>query len=212
MILVAMSESGFSLMPYVPDQKEQKNDAIKHLIEQPYHEYWFHLGRFIHAFATAEAELLFLLRDISGLSQKRAGVIFNGSRSEGARELINSLLSATDNKEKKKRLERPFSQMASIATVRNNLVHWRATTEIGEKFMVSNLSRSPINPKEYVIATVDFSNMCDDLSNITMLISCEREKHDQNKDFRGSIARIPWRYKPPQPPPNAKTKNRDRAK
>ena len=36
----------------------------------------YHLGRFVHAFAKAEAELLFLLRDISGMTKTKAGVIF----------------------------------------------------------------------------------------------------------------------------------------
>jgi len=136
---------GGVVMPYIPDGEQKEGlGAMVGAFEEPYHEYWYHLGRFIHAFARAEAALLFLLRDVSGLSKRRAGVLFNGVRSDEARVTINGFLDATKQPEKKNRLKRPFAQIAAIGTIRNNIVHWGATTDLGLYFTVSNIDRSPL--------------------------------------------------------------------
>ena len=180
--------------------------------EEPYHEYWYDLGRFIHAFARAEAALLFLLRDVSGLSKRRAGVLFNGVRSDEARVTINGFLDATKQPEKKNRLKRPFAQIAAIGTIRNNIVHWGATTDLGLYFTVSNIDRSPLRPLEYTVSIPDFKNMCEDLALIASLLDCEISGSGWTEKLRDGISRIPWRYKPPQPSPRARTKGRGRPK
>ena len=80
-------------MPYIPDDDPKAGlGAAEDAFDEPYHEYWFHLGRFIHAFTQAEVQLLFLLRSLSGLNIKNAGVIFHSTRVEHATALINNIL------------------------------------------------------------------------------------------------------------------------
>jgi hypothetical protein len=113
-------------LPYIPDLEPEPGlgNIVRRLMDEPYHEYWYHLGRFIHAFARAESQLLLLAAKLSGLTRAKAGVIFHGLRAETARELINNILKASNNNDRIARLERPFFQMAAIGTVRNNIVHW----------------------------------------------------------------------------------------
>jgi hypothetical protein len=195
-------------MPYIPDDTPDRGlGAAVSAFEEPYHEYWYHLGRFIHAFAQSEAVLLALLGDISGLSKRRAGVLFSGTRAEAARDLINGFLDATQQAEIKKRLERPFGQMATIGTVRNNLVHWGATTDIptgGTSFTVSNVSRTPVKPKEYTVSISDMKNMCRDLALIAVLLQLEIGSQDSMEILREGLAQMSWQYRPPQPSPRVK--------
>jgi hypothetical protein len=57
-------------MPVISDYLDEGGlGAAQKAFDQPYHEYWFHLGRFIHGYAMAEARLLFLLWRLSGTSR-----------------------------------------------------------------------------------------------------------------------------------------------
>jgi hypothetical protein len=200
-------------MPYIPDMESGNAlSALLASVEEPYHEYWFHLGRFVHSFAAAEAELLFLLRDISALTKERAGVMFSGTRSEEARNLINRFLEVTKQAEKKTRLHRPFSQFGVIGTIRNNLVHWGAESMFSNTFVVSNASRHPIKPVFYTVSISDFINMCRDLSLIQSMFSAERKGSTWNDEHRDGLATIPWRYKPSQQVPLRNTQDQDRSK
>jgi hypothetical protein len=119
-------------------------DTVLSYFDEPYHEYFESLGRFIHAYAEAEAELFLLLKHVSGLTNTKAGVLFSGIRAEGARDTINNLLDATNNIALKNRLNSPFSQMATIGTVRNNIVHWGAVADNTGGFIVSNKLVCPL--------------------------------------------------------------------
>jgi hypothetical protein len=197
-------------MPYIPESKNALSALITS-VDEPYHEYWYHLGRFIHAFARTEAQQLSILRDVSGLTKARAGVLFTGTRSEEARDLINSFLEATGQQERKMRLSKPFAQFAAIGTVRNNVVHWGATTDFDLVFTVSNKDRSPIRPKEFYVSIEDFKNMYTDLTTIDAHFECDQRDNILN-ELNRSLLQIPWRYKPPQPSPHVNTKGRSRPK
>jgi len=83
-------------MPYIPDDEPDPTGlgivGIDRVFEEPYHQFWFHFGRFMHTYAIAEAELLFLLTNISGLSGVEAGVVFSGMGCDAARTMITKLL------------------------------------------------------------------------------------------------------------------------
>lgn len=200
-------------MPYIPDEKN--DDIVSHLIalfDEPYHEYWFHFGRFIHSFAKMEAELIYLLRDISGLSKTKAGVLFSGIRNEGARDFINNLLEASGQQERKARLAWPFSQIGVLGTVRNNLVHWGSTAS-GKDFLVSNADRYPLKPKAFLVTIEDFRKMCNDISFILPLLSYERKNNAMTPDQRDLLVDgLSWQYKPPQPSPPGKMQHQDRSR
>jgi hypothetical protein len=187
-------------------QSHEELQASIRAYEEPYQEYWYHLGRFLHAFAAAEAQLLFLLREISGMTKAKAGVVFNGTRSEAARELINKFLDATKEIDKKERLSGPFAQMAAIGTVRNNLVHWGAKTDGVKDFTISNLDRNPINPREYTVSVKDLTNMVEDLSVIIACLYLERKVVSRLRPSPHAPWPFPWRYIPPQPSPHMSKK------
>lgn len=201
-------------MPYIPDLDPDPNpglrDAIQRGMDEPYHEYWYHLGRFIHTFAQTEFQLLLLLGKLSGLTKVKAGVIFHGTRAEGARDLINSLLKAGNNITQIQRLENPFGQMATIGTVRNNLVHWGANATSQGTFTVSNKERLPLKPKEYPISIEHFKQMCNDLKLISTIFFAEIEGILPHT--RSGFWQPAWQYKLPPPSPRANKKDRGRPK
>ena len=170
-------------------------------LEEPYHDYWFHLGKFIHAFAQIEAQLLLLLVRTAGLSGIKAGALFHGIRQEGARDSINNLLQATKQFEKKRRLESSFAQIATIGTVRNNIVHWGARLDGFGLFVVSNSERKPLKRKTYSVTIDEFRSMNSDLSRISFILMAERGYIKASHEMIEKYALLPWLYKPPQPCP-----------
>jgi hypothetical protein len=180
-------------MPYISDDDPVHGiGGDARMFEEPYHEYWFHFGRFMHLYAAAEAELLSLLTHISGLSEAEAGVVFSRTGCEDARQLINGLLTAANQEEKQARLKLPFDQMTAIGTVRNHLVHWGVEAAPDGTFIVSNVHRSPPRPKHYSVTVKDFKNMYTDLTSIYVLFLYERKEADH--PLRGKL--LKWRYKP----------------
>jgi hypothetical protein len=185
-------------MPYIPDDDPKipsEFAAEVRAFEEPYHEYWYRLGRFMHAYAVAEAELLLLLSHISGLSGVQGGVIFSETRCKYARELINKLLSATNQVERQSRLKYPFDQMAVISTVRNHLVHWGASAASDGTFTVSNVKRSPLKLMHYSVTLENFKDMREDLTIMDLMFILEREEAN-DPIVRAKLHQIPWRYKP----------------
>src|SRR5277367_4321933 len=188
-------------MPYIPDDEPEPGlGGADSLFEEPYHQFWFHFGRFMHIYAIAEAQLLFLLTHISGLSQIEAGVVFSGTGCEAARTLMTKLLTATNQAEKQARLKYPFDQMAVIGTVRNHLVHWGASAAPDGTFLVSNASRSPLKPRDYSVTIEDFKDMYHDLVSIIILLMLER--NDSPPPLRDRLLQAPRRYKRSQSSPS----------
>jgi hypothetical protein len=175
--------------------------GIGRVFEEPYHQFWFHFGRFMHTYAVAEAELLFLLTHISGLSGVEAGVVFGGTGCDAARTMITKLLTATNQKEKQARLKYPFDQMAVIGTVRNHLVHWGAGAASDGTFTVSNAGRSPLKPMDYSMTIEDLKNMYHDLTNIIILLVLERND-SPNPPMRDRLLQAPWQFKRSQSSPS----------
>lgn len=198
-------------MPYIPDVEATGLGAMVVAMEEPYHEFWFHFGRFIHGFARAELELILLLYEISGLPKQKAGAIFSGTRAEGARDTINNILGATGQIDKKERLKIPFAQLTTIGTIRNNLVHWGAEADNSGSFEVNNQNRSPLNPKSFNISIDDFTKMSRDLNVIYLLLKSERDAGDIPRGLVEVLKQMTWQYKPPQPSLLRKQRNQDQA-
>jgi hypothetical protein len=191
-------------MPYIPDLKQPGLGALEAVMDEPYHEYWFHLGRFIHAFTQAEVQLLFLLRSLSGLNIKNAGVIFHATRVEQATALIKNILYVSDQAETKEHLKRPLEQLSVIATIRNNILHWGAKAEIDGSFRISNKKYHPIKPKDFTVNVPDLNNLHKDVRNIFLILWHETHGPAEDDRFYRKLALAPWQYKPPQPIPPAK--------
>jgi hypothetical protein len=197
-------------MPYTVEPEGDELDRIVAALQEPYHNFWFHLGKFIHMFALAEAEHLVLLKYVSGLSGQKAGALFTGMRVEGAREAITNILVSTNQTIKLERLKVPFAQLATIGTIRNHLVHWGAKHEgqDTESFLVSNEARKPLNPKTFSVTIQDLDDMENDIIRAVSLLQWEREVSDIPLTQRDKIAQKPWLYRPPQPPRQTSARHR----
>jgi hypothetical protein len=152
----------------------------------------------MHTYAIAEAELLFLLTNISGLSGMEAGVVFSGMGCDAARTMITKLLTATNQKEKQVRLKYPFDQMAVIGRVRNHLVHSGAGAAPDGTFTVSNAGRSPLRPRDYSVTIEDLKNMYKDVTNIIVLLVLEQnDSPNPPPPMRDRLLQAPWQFKQP---------------
>ncbi|MGO9722243.1 MAG: hypothetical protein ACLPOA_17045 [Methylocella sp.] len=194
-------------MPYVPSKEEKGElDAMIRVFEEPYHDYWFHLGKFIHSFAQVEAELLYLLIKSAGLSKTKAGVLFHAKRQEATRIDIINILKATKQHHKQQRLEKSFNQIAAIANIRNNLVHWGAQTDWEGSFIISNVRRKPLKITTYTVTIDDFRKIDKDLTKILFFLKFERDVVKNVSLAKvEELSRIPWQYKPLQRAPRRKT-------
>lgn len=192
--------------------KEKRSPIGLRPLEEPFRDFWLHLGKFLFYFAQIEQQVIDMLVELSGLSSTEAGVVFHGTRQESARDLINRLLDAKGQYERKERLREPFSQIGAIGTVRNNLVHWGAEMTGDGVFSVSNAHRKPLKPKEFEITVIDFEDMLSDMLKISVLISFETTRPWVAVKPGGLDALLeqPWQYKPPQPSLPQKTPNLDR--
>jgi hypothetical protein len=174
--------------------------AVRSLDEEAYRDYWTKLGQFIHMFASVENKLIAVLRKMSGVSHEMSGVLFNGTRTESAKDHIYRILDILGDSIAKKRLSSPLSQLAVINATRNNLVHWGAVIDAKDQFLVENrriiLSN---NKKKFHISTNDLNNIIFDLFRIEFFLSVEY--HDYWDELKETSLGGPWRYKPPQPSP-----------
>jgi hypothetical protein len=112
--------------------------AFADVFEEPYHDYWFHLGKFVHSFSRAEANLLEFLRNHAKAPDEILAVLLSGTRVDTAKDYINKILEVTNQHDVKGRLEKPFAQLKTINTVRNNIVHWGAYIGTGGNLLISN--------------------------------------------------------------------------
>lgn len=178
-------------------------NTLRAVSEEPYHEYWYKLGKFVHQFAQAEGRLLCLVRQVAGIQDPISGLVLSGLRQEAARDLLNRILDATDQQQRKDRLQRPLEQLATIATIRNNIIHWGAIHDGNPELLVSNtaLGPTPQRLKEFRIHPSDLDNMCEDLERINVLIMTENNPSFPDDGAWGKYMRRPWLYKPPQPSP-----------
>jgi hypothetical protein len=139
MILVAISGElslGLFAMSDPPYSAKQLGQTLLTMTEEPYQEYWWKLGKFIHNFAQAESRFLWLVRDVIGVEDPIGGLLLSGMRLDGAKDIWNRVLDATDQIERKTRLERFLDHLSANATIRNNILHWGATHD-GERRFIS---------------------------------------------------------------------------
>ncbi len=173
--------------------------------EEPYKEYWSELGAFMHAFSNTETQLIGLLRHVSGVKPIVAGLLFSGTRQDQARDMINKILDATNRVAKKKRLEYCFAQLATISTIRNNIIHWGAIPQLNNELLISNALLFPTDNrlKEFIITPTDLRNMKLDLIRISSMIMLETGTRKPSGPFVQWLSE-PWFYRPPQPSPPKK--------
>ncbi|BDV35682.1 hypothetical protein [Methylocystis iwaonis] len=108
------------------------------------------------------------------------------------------MLDATKQKKRKLRIERPFDQFGAIATLRNEVVHWGASSDLCGNFIISNYDRKPLKPKLYQINIEHLKHACADLLKISLFIQFELGEIDVPVEKVDAYMREAWQYKPPQ--------------
>jgi len=177
--------------------------------------YWTELGRFMHEFSRVEALLVNLLRHYSGVTDAVGGAVLNGFRADAAKDAINRVLEATGRADAAKRLAPAFSHLSIIAGMRNKIVHWGATHQGDDEFLVTNAKLNPSKSRltEIRITTGDLHAMSLDLYKIgihfILEVRFERAQPTQTLSEVIAVLEDAWLYKPPQQAPS---KNGTRAR
>lgn len=100
---------------------------VTEVIDEPYQNYFFHLGRFAHEFSLVEGSLLILLRNQMKSPDEVSSVFLSGVRVDAAKNHINSILDSRGDLITRDRLARSLAQLTTINTIRNHILHWGVT-------------------------------------------------------------------------------------
>jgi hypothetical protein len=77
---------------------EHTRRLIVDLDQEPFDEYWLHLGHFVHVFSRVEGRLLAFLRNHTKASAEVCAVLLSGIRVDGAKDYINKVLDVPDRR------------------------------------------------------------------------------------------------------------------
>lgn len=158
------------------------------------------LGRFIIAFADAEAELYKVLVQYSQVTDPVARAIFSGTRAKGMIDFIRSIAhNSAMSADRRDDLEQVFVQLAAINTMRDHLVHHASDSysiDDPKKRIVANKRTSRYgNAKGYEIGTDTIDAMTWDLYGISNRLNMHWGP--RRDPFR------PWRENPEDEKPPA---------
>jgi hypothetical protein len=166
--------------------------------------YHLALGRFVDAFATAEHNLKFALAATAGVSREVAQALFSGTRVDVAIGQIRQLHEAKAISMEPE-VDRVLSQMKSILTVRNAIMHYGAVFD-GSHFTTTTSAHTlPKQTKTSRHKLADLEHMTADLLVIGYRFIWMFTRHLPNAfpeaiQLLDDAARAPMQYKPPQLP------------
>jgi hypothetical protein len=169
------------------------------------------LGRFITAFAHAEAAVHMLARRASGMSDEKARVVFGGARLDELMKRVRAMMCVDKfDRATIKEVDACFDQLKVIAEGRNKLVH--RSTHFEEKFMVTNAltSRSLAVEVDYFDRDELSAMYFDCLAIFLRLAKVAAPPAAAALDVT-ELFRRPWQYSPKaraKPKPKAKAKGR----
>lgn len=167
--------------------------------------YWLALGRFIHEFASVETSVQTLLWIVTDTSPQVAKAIFSGTRSDTACSYIRRTLQAQGQRELPPLLERAFSHLKTITTVRNDIVHYGAQFNDSTTFVTNAMLALPGGERTTQVPAKTLEDLWSDLRTIqacmTAYVFTEKRPHLGHKTAQQwlSAAQAPWRYKPDTP-------------
>jgi hypothetical protein len=169
------------------------------------------LGRFIIAFADAEAELHKVLVQYSQVSDPVARALFSGTRAKGMIDFIRSIAhNSAMPTDRRDDLEYVFGQLAAINTMRDHLVHHTSDSysfDDPKKRIVANTRASRYgNAKGYEIGADTINAMTWDLYAISnhLNMHCGRREGPFRpwRENPEDQTPTPWAYKSPNPIPS----------
>jgi hypothetical protein len=174
--------------------------------------YFESLGRFIAAYANAEASVHDLTRTISKLSEDKARVIFAGMRlSELATRVRAMLRSDKADEATYNEIDACLVQLDTIAEDRNRLVH-RSINYIQGQFHVTNMytARTQEGIEFHRFTKTALDDMAYDCRSIflRLLAVSHPETTKNDPPIFAELLKQPWRYKPAQPSPPKKPRRK----
>jgi hypothetical protein len=166
-------------------------------------KYWQSVGQFVSTFSSLEVTMQLALWSFSGLSNRMARALLSGStRVDAAMNLINKI-AATQKWKKSKRAELNaiFSQLGHINKLRNDLLHYGATSAKNkDEWIISN--RAVEDTKKRIrttkITTEALSRLSRDVLNIQLRLSLLTWGHlmqPKTRQIFGRVRQEPWQYK-----------------
>jgi len=168
-------------------------------------------GRFIAAYALAEAMLHTAARYFSGIEDAAPRIIFSGMRLGDLAERVRGLTRSKG--EIHSEIDACLIHLEKIAKVRHKLVHRTVTLLSAGGMMVSNnlIAKSLLDAEEDTFDLETLENMGRDCIVIAVRLIFLTEPNLPNReaaDLRSKHGA--WRYKPP--PPKSKGKSRRKAR
>jgi hypothetical protein len=167
--------------------------------------YFESLGRFIAAYAVAEAAVHELARSLSKLPEAKARVIFAGMRLSDLADRIRAMQRIDSNEGETLEVESCLVQLDAIADMRNKLVHRYVSYQFGQ-LVVSNMftAKSREGIQHEFLTRPDLDNMAADCRRIFVRLVnlADGKKHPPEEE---AVLRLPWQYKPAQPTPEGKS-------
>jgi hypothetical protein len=169
------------------------------------------LGRFIVAFADAEAELYRVLVHYSGVSDAVARALFSGTRARSMIDFIRSIAHNTAmSADRREDLEHVFAQLTAINTMRDHLVHHSSDNysfNDPKRRIVANTRASRYgNAKGYEVGADTIDAMTWDLYGVANHLNMHWGKREgafqpwrENPEDQKPT---PWTYSPPHPIPS----------
>jgi hypothetical protein len=159
--------------------------------------YFAAYGRFVAAFALAEAALHVAARHFSGISEENARVIFGGLNRGELGEIVRKLTMNTSQHEE---VDALVKQLEAIAKERNKLVHRMVEYDPKEGLKVSNSLTVKVVEKveNKTFSISDLNDMEDDCKRIFIRFGLLRGEidHDRMTAYGFSVLGMsgPWRY------------------
>jgi hypothetical protein len=186
--------------------------------------YYDALGHFVSDFSRIETTLQQALWMAAGVEPTVARAIFSGLKVEGCLQFMKRIADAKKWKpDQKRRLEEITQRLGPLNKLRNDILHYGVTLDVGTPdswlFSNRNFAHIPEKIREFSITPRLLTDASADLSKLfylTVLLSLyDRPSPKFGRSIEKKLAEHldrAWRYKPPQPTARAGTNRRVRQK
>lgn len=176
------------------------SDSVSLPSREEDNRYYAAVGRFIIAYAGAEAAVHLVARKLLQIRDDRARVVFGGMRIGDVVSRVRALLKLSKRSEKiKAEVEECLVQFDLIGTARDKIVH-RLVDFAGGKIRVSNIftAKALVHYEQEELGLDDLFNLEFDCLAIYMRLSRVRTPKKQSP-IDQVVYEMSWRYRPASP-------------
>lgn len=168
------------------------------------------VGRFVTSYANAESTVHLLARQLSGMSDEKARIVFGGMRLADLIDITRHFMRIDNTPETKRtEIDSYLTQLNLISKKRHSIVH-RSTVFFADKLSVSNIATSKnISSAEFEIFDIrELADMQMDCMRINVGLADIVEPREAYSAVALALnlqKDSPWQYRPPAPKtPNLK--------